>query len=69
MLKSQHLSLQTVDAIPAPQMLAQPGSAKANAATSRMDFDAVCRSLFPPEVQPGAGWPLTVSPLLLGSKS
>jgi hypothetical protein len=43
-------SLQTVDAIPAgptaAQMLAQPPSAKANAATSRMDFDAVCRTLF-----------------------
>ncbi len=59
--------VQTVDAIPKPaaHMLAQPGSAKGNAATSRMDFDAVCRSLFQPEVQNTASWPLTVSCHLL----
>lgn len=53
----------TVDAIPAApaaaQMLAQPPSAKANAATSRMDFDAVCRTLFQADAQGGASWPLT----------
>ncbi|CAL5227321.1 g10261 [Coccomyxa viridis] len=53
----------TVDNIPAAktaaQMLAQPESAKGNAATSRMDFDAVCRSLFKPEAQNTASWPLT----------
>ena len=61
----QRTALQTMDNIPAAksaaQMLAQPGSAKGNAATSRMDFNAVCRSLFKPEVQNPASWPLTVS--------
>ena len=47
----------------AAQVLAQPGSAKCNAATSRMDFDAVCRSLFQPDAPAGASWPLTVSSL------
>ena len=58
-------ALQTADNIPAAktaaQVLTQPQSAKCNAATSRMDFDAVCRSLFKPEAQNTASWPLTVS--------